>query len=118
MRFIAVLGVLFVLASCSDSDIEDLEFSCVANKLSPPNFILFLKVDMSMIKLTNTRTYFFYPYFESPDDIYFLSYPPEYLNSDFEDIEIIFNKEKSSMKVRENTIFRERIEFSGCEQIK
>ena len=31
---------------------------------------------------------------------------------------IIFNKEKSSMKVRENTIFRERIEFSGCEQIK
>ena len=114
---LALLGVLFVLSSCSDSDMEGLEFSCVANKLSPPNFILFLKTDLSMIKLTSDRTYFFYPYFENPNDIFFMSYPPEYLNSDFEEIEIRLNKEKLSIEVRENTIFRDSIEFIDCKQI-
>ena len=124
MRLIAVLGVLFVLASCSDSDIEDLEFSCFA-KFSPPNFILSLDKDMNSIKMTlgaNQRTsyktsYFFYPYYETSEDIYFFSDPPKYMR-EFDDIEIIFNKAKSSITVRETTIERPDIEFSGCEQIK
>ena len=118
MRFIAVVGVLLVLASCSDSDIKDLKFSCFAKNLESPNFTLSLDANLSMIKLTNYRSYYFYPYYESPDDIYFMSYPPEYLNSDFEDIEIVFNKSQSSMTVRESSIARPDIEFSGCEQIK
>ena len=36
---------------------------------------------------------------------------------EFDDIEIIFNKAKSSITVRETTIERPDIEFSGCERI-
>ena len=117
MRLTALLGVLLTLASCSDLDMKDLEFSCFAKNLEFPNFIVSLGADLSMIKLTNYRSYYFYPYYESPDDIYFMSYPPEYLNSDLEDIQIIFNKTKSSITVRETTIERADIEFSGCERI-
>ena len=122
MKYLIAIGLLLSIAGCSDSDMDDLEFSCFA-KFNPPNFILSLNADMSSIKMTlgpiqrtsYKTSYFFYPYYETSEDIYFFSDPPNYMK-EFDDIEIIFNKEKSSIRVRETTK-RPDIEFSGCERI-
>ena len=116
MRLIALLGVLFVLASCSDSDMKDLKFSCFAKNLEFPNFTLSLDADLSMIKVTDYRSFYFYPYYESPDDIYFKSYPPEYLNSEYETMGIVFNKSQESITVRETSLSQEWFDV-GCKRI-
>ena len=117
MRFIAVLGVLFVLASCSDSDMFDLEYNCVIDEINQSKLVLSLEADLSMIKVTDYSSFYFYPYYESPDDIYFKSYPPEYLNSEYETMGIVFNKSQESITVRETSLSQEWFDV-GCKRIK